>query len=634
VESFIRRLVERHVTSSASLRADAAAVAVVITSGDLDGDRWVRRIEVRSLDGARLGETDGPADTSPRWAPVGDRLAFVRPDDRGIAQLWVIDALGDVGRCVTHLAGGVRAFRWSAEGTRLAVVASGEARSTSDGLSVTSVLGYKADGRGFGPPPDVLGVVDVLSGVWSEVRAPAPSIVDATFANDGRALLVSCGFDDRSWRHDVVRVDIASGEHEAITTHHGPWDRAACPTELDDRSVVYVGGEAGPGHATLQIIRDGICERLAPQLDRNVTVGSPAYPGSPPIVVGTDVWFTANDLGASRLFRTSADSGTGTSTDPITPPELVITGVDVRAGVVIATAATPTDPGLLALVEQDGPWRPIGGQDDPLDVPWVAERFTAVAPDGSSVPAVLLRSRFAGTGAAPLLLDIHGGPHNAANSAIGPGNLHRWHLAAEGWHVLLANPRGSDGFGEAWYRGLETNGGWAGDDADDLLALVDAAVERGIADAGRLAVTGYSYGGLMTAMLTARTDRFTSAVMGGAPVDLAAFVASSDLGPVLFRREVGGSVTDPSEFDRRSPIRQVDRVRTPTLVLHGLADQRVPVSQAEQWFQSLREIGVVCELALYRDAPHGFVTAGAPRTVIDVGRRTAAWILAHGRRSG
>jgi dipeptidyl aminopeptidase/acylaminoacyl peptidase len=342
-------------------------------------------------------------------------------------------------------------------------------------------------------------------------------------------------------------------------------------------------------------------------LDRNITVGLPAYPGARPVADDATVWFTANDGGLARLWSGPLDADVATvHTDRRT----VVTGVDARAGAVVVTEAKIDSPGHM---------RRVGGTAWPsetVEVPWSVEELVG------EVPGWLLRSRCAADGPAPLLVDLHGGPHNVSNGVLGLGNLHRVMLAELGWHVLLPNYRGSDGYGSDWYCGLESHGGWCSIDVDDVLSSLDAAVSRGIADPMRLAVTGYSYGGLLAAALTTRTNRFRAAALGGAPVDLAAFSRSSDLGPVLCEREVG--VIEVA--DRRSPLRDVAAVTCPTLVFHGEQDRRVPVSQADQWYQSLAFSGVACELAIYPEMSHGFVTAGPPSVVLDVGRRVAAWL--------
>jgi dipeptidyl aminopeptidase/acylaminoacyl peptidase len=377
---------------------------------------------------------------------------------------------------------------------------------------------------------------------------------------------------------------------------------------LADGSVLFAGGASGPTHTKLRRWADGVVTPLVPGFDRNVTIGMPAYPGARPAIDGDTVWFTANDRGASRLWSVALDA---TEAVCHTDARAVVTGADARGGQVVLTEATPTSPGRLRLHAED---HPRFGLE--IDVPWTVEEL-----DGDS-PCWLLRSRRAGAGPAPLLVDLHGGPHNASNGVLGQGNLHRLLLADAGWHVLLPNFRGSDGYGEAWYRGLEAHGGWCSVDVLDVMRAVDRTVAAGIADEDRLAITGYSYGGLLAAALTTISRRFRAAALGGAPVDLRAFSESSDMGLVLCEREVG----ERAAADQRSPIHDAGRVRTPTLVYHGAEDRRVPVSQADQWYQGLTHAGADCELVVYPGMAHGFVSSGPPNTMLDVGTRIAAWL--------
>ena len=131
-------------------------------------------------------------------------------------------------------------------------------------------------------------------------------------------------------------------------------------------------------------------------------------------------------------------------------------------------------------------------------------------------------------GPGPVLLDVHGGPHNAWNGAADPAHLYHQVLAERGWTVLIVNPRASDGYGEAFY--AATTGAWGVSDAPDFLEPLDALVAEGIADPARLAVTGYSYGGYMTCYLTSRDGRFAAAVAGGCVSDLSSMAGTSDRG--------------------------------------------------------------------------------------------------------
>src|SRR5262249_23344817 len=137
--------------------------------------------------------------------------------------------------------------------------------------------------------------------------------------------------------------------------------------------------------------------------------------------------------------------------------------------------------------------------------------------DGTVVHGWLIRDPEAAS-PSPVLLDIHGGPHNAWNGAAEDWHLYHQELAARGWTVLLLNPRGREGYGSEFFSGAR--GGWGGPDARHFLEPLDQLVAEGVADPQRLAVTGYSYGGYMTCYLTSRDDRFAAAVAGGVVSDL------------------------------------------------------------------------------------------------------------------
>ena len=141
------------------------------------------------------------------------------------------------------------------------------------------------------------------------------------------------------------------------------------------------------------------------------------------------------------------------------------------------------------------------------------------------------------TGATPLLIDIHGGPHNAWNGAADDMHLYHQELVARGWTVLLVNPRGSDGYGEQFYTAVF--GGWGTADAQDFLEPIDQLVAEGLVDPQRLAVTGYSYGGFMTCYLTGHDERFAAAVAGGVVSDLTSIGGTSDDAHLINDIELG-----------------------------------------------------------------------------------------------
>ncbi|MGH2792532.1 MAG: alpha/beta hydrolase family protein, partial [Actinomycetota bacterium] len=161
------------------------------------------------------------------------------------------------------------------------------------------------------------------------------------------------------------------------------------------------------------------------------------------------------------------------------------------------------------------------------------EERTFTASDGTEIHGWLLasdRSEADSTGPqaqrgpAPLLLDVHGGPHNAWSPVFDGVHLYHQLLAARGWSILLVNPRGSDGYGEKFFAGV--TGAWGVADMEDFTCALDALIDEEVADRGRIAVTGYSYGGYITNWLTAHTDYFAAAVSGGCAIRAQAICSS------------------------------------------------------------------------------------------------------------
>jgi CubicO group peptidase (beta-lactamase class C family) len=259
------------------------------------------------------------------------------------------------------------------------------------------------------------------------------------------------------------------------------------------------------------------------------------------------------------------------------------------------------------------------------DVDWFTrESREFTISDGTVVQGWLMRDPDR-TGPLPLLLDIHGGPHNAWHGAADRIHLYHHELAARGWAVLLVNPRASDGYGIEFYTG--TAGAWGEIDAKDFLEPIDTLVAEGVADASRLAVTGYSYGGYMTCYLTGHDQRFAAAVAGGVVADLASFAGTSDAGHLLAQHEVEALTwRDPERVAAQSPISKVGDVRTPTLIIQGIDDARCPVGQAQQWHTALRERGVPTQLVLYPGGSHLVILNGPPSHQIDFNERVVDWV--------
>lgn len=199
----------------------------------------------------------------------------------------------------------------------------------------------------------------------------------------------------------------------------------------------------------------------------------------------------------------------------------------------------------------------------------------------------------------PTVLFIHGGPFSATGNAF----RYDFHLlASRGYGVLFANFRGSAGYGEAFARAIM--GDWCGKAYPDHIGAVDAAVSLGLADPDRLGVWGPSYGGSATCWIVGHTNRFKAAVAEAAGVNLATRYYISDI-PDVFRRDLGGTPHElPDVYRERSPITYARNCTTPTLLLHGEDDLRCPISEAEQFFRALQDVGCITELFRIPNCSH------------------------------
>jgi dipeptidyl aminopeptidase/acylaminoacyl peptidase len=226
------------------------------------------------------------------------------------------------------------------------------------------------------------------------------------------------------------------------------------------------------------------------------------------------------------------------------------------------------------------------------------ERFKAKSADGTMIDAYLTRPPNAPAGKLPAILRIHGGPVSQYSTGF---NLEWQMLAAQGFAVVAANPRGSSGFGRDFSRAIFAD--WGNKDFDDVMAAVDAAVAKGVADPDRLGVGGWSYGGILTDHVIAKTNRFKAAISGASEFNYLANYGT-DHYQRQWEAELGLPWRTPEAWMRISPFYRLDKIVTPTLVMGGDADMNVPILGGEQLYQGLKRLGRETELVIYPGETH------------------------------
>jgi dipeptidyl aminopeptidase/acylaminoacyl peptidase len=204
----------------------------------------------------------------------------------------------------------------------------------------------------------------------------------------------------------------------------------------------------------------------------------------------------------------------------------------------------------------------------------------------------------------PLILEIHGGPF----AAYGPNYTTEMQLfAAAGYIVLYANPRGSTSYGETF--GNLIHHAYPGDDYDDLMSGVDAVIAQGNVDTNNLFVTGGSGGGVLTAWIVGKTDRFRAAVVAKPVINWSSFVLTSDANNFFYKYWFGAQPWEkPEDYWRRSPLSLVGNVKTPTMLLTGEADYRTPIGESEQFYQALKLRKVDTLMVRIPEASHGMTS--------------------------
>ncbi|WP_433731634.1 serine hydrolase [Actinoplanes sp. CA-051413] len=621
------------VPAEPALAPDGAHVAYVLRTQDAAGDRTVNELWIVPTGGGTARRlTAGPADTTPVWSPDGSLLAFLRDGRLAVLPMagGEVRVLGDLPRLSGPPA-------WSPDGARLAFTSVVRPEAPLHAPLVADRLDYQADGAGLiGAARRQVHVVD-LDTLECRVLTDGPHDAGVpVWSPDGTdvAFVRALG-DDSDLRFRSAVHLLAVDDRQATARVAGPAGGVARTAGFtaDGSALLVVGWPAEPvGHARLlRAPLDGSEPvDLAGTLDRNVMPGGLAYPGGLPQEHDGRVLFCVRDQGCTHLWSVASDG-----TDPravVDGAGRVVDGLSVRGDLAAFVLSTADSFGEIAVVDVAGGGERVLTQHgaDVALVPREERSFTIS--DGRSVQAWLIRDGDA-PGPRPLLLDIHGGPHNAWNGAADEVHLYHQELAGRGWVVLLVNPRGSDGYGETFYDGV--NGAWGVADAADLLEPIDALVAEGIADPARLAVTGYSYGGYMTCWLTGHDDRFVAAVAGGVVSDLVSMAGTCDDGQFLSAYELGGPPwQDPKRYADMSPLSRVADVRTPTLLLHGADDLTCPAGQAQQWHTALRQRGVPTRLVLYPGASHAFILAGPPSQRVDYNRRVVDWLEQHTRRGG
>jgi dipeptidyl aminopeptidase/acylaminoacyl peptidase len=605
----------------------------------MDGKKseWLSHVHVGRGDGSgTYALTAGEASsTAPAWSPDGRWIAFLsaRGADKPKTNVWRIRVDGGEAERITDEKGGVSALRWSPDGRSIAFVMPDpksedeekadeerrDVRVVDEDWKMHRLYVVPVEKNAEGKRP----VRRLTEGAFSLGTAGGPGAFN--WSPDGRSIAFthqpSPLIDD--WpKSDVSVVDVATASVRPLAATRAAEDDAVYSP--DGKWIAYYASNDPPtwrrrGRVAVVPAAGGAEPRLLAEThDHQPDIVGWTRDGR--VLVG-ETWRTV-----ARLMALPADGGPAVF---VSPEDQMVAGPSVNSagthvGFVSQSPDTPVE-AWAAPLARFAPVQVSRVQELPALDYGRTEVITWAAPDGQQIEALLTTpvGYTAGT-RVPLLVIVHGGPAGVFTRTFGgaASPYPTAGFAARGYAVLRVNPRGSSGYGfdfrNANYRD------WGKGDYLDIMSGVDALVARGIADPERMGIMGWSYGGFMTSWVITQTQRFKAASVGAGVTNLMSFTGTADI-PSFIPDYFGGEFWEEGGLDRwrgHSAMFHVGNVRTPTLIQHGEADLRVPVSQGYELYNALRRRGVPSRMVVYPRQPHGLQE---PKFILDAMRRNLEW---------
>src|SRR5881396_3721580 len=636
------------------LSPDGRRVAFTVTTVVEDKDRRHSEIWMAAADGSAppFRYTGSTTEASnPVWSQDGSLLAFTSRREGAEDDVWFLRTGAPGGEA--YQIKGVKAMpRFSRDGQWLlfswrgaepdslkqqawrsrvspAAIARGPDPKRFDGRLYTS-LPFKADERGYLPPretrrPTQLYVVPLAGGEPRRLTDGPFSVSDPDWSPDGRRVaFVRDTTDTLEVREEVEPalyvLTVADGAVRRLATG---FRENGQPKWSPDRDAIAFNCSKGRGAES-----DVCVVPAAGGATRNLTAAWDLDPSGPSWSPdGKTLYFSAETRGNVHLFAVATGGG---SVRQVTSGERQLRGLSQSADgrSVAYTASDVTHPAELWVATLATPARErrLTSFNDSLlgrvaTIP--ADTFWFTGTGGLRIEGWLMKPHGYQPGRKyPLVLSIHGGPHSNYGNVVFPEFQM---LAGQGYWVLFTNPRGSTGYGHAFT--YATRGRWGMEDYQDLMQAVDIAIARakGGVDTTRMAVLGGSYGGFMTNWIVGHTQRFRVAQTDRSIFNWYSWYGSSDAQGLTEYEFNGAPWESDSLYRVLSPMKYANDMQTPMLIVHSEDDKRVPITDAEQLFMSLRKRGIPAEFVRYPRSFHGLSRTGPPWLLVDRLERIRTW---------
>ncbi|MGE5815773.1 MAG: S9 family peptidase [Acidobacteriota bacterium] len=603
-----------------AISPDGRYVAYTIREADWEENSFDNEIWLAdSQNGTTRKMTRGKkSSTSPAWSPEGSTLAFAsdRSDKR---QVYLIDPHGGEARVLTSAEDGIMGFAWSPDGTRIAYTAAEpktEAAKERDKKYGEFTIVDEQRGQTH------LWVIDVNSKESRKLTDGQMAVGSFEWSPDGSSIAYDHRTDEdpsNGGSADISVMDVSSGKSRPLVTQDGPdtnpeWSpdgaRIAFETAMGNPAYYYTNGLI----ATVPAV-GGPPDVLTRTFDEEPNLIAWSSNG---------IFFSATERTYAHLYR--LDPSTKAVTRLPHDPQAIAGGFSFSKDytrVAYVNSNASQYPEVFAADLNGDVLNPkkltdLGAQVSGWDL-GTSEVITWASKDGAKIEGILHKpSKFKAGQRYPLLVVIHGGPTGTSRPALFSSTyvypIDLW--VARGALVLEPNYRGSAGYGEK-FRSLNVRNLGVGD-AWDVTSGIDALVAQGLVDSARVGAMGWSQGGYISAFLTTHDSaRFKAISVGAGISDWMTYYVNTDIHPFTRMYLKATPWDDPEIYRKTSPIAYIKQAKTPTLIQHGENDARVPIPNAYELYQGLRDNNVPARLIVYKGFGHGLSKPKAVRAAME-----------------
>jgi len=640
--------------SDAQISPDGSRVVYTRQSVNKQDDKWESALWILNADGSQHRFL--VKGSAARWSPDGKRLLYLAEGEPKGTQMFVrwVDADGPATQ-ITHVAEAPRNARWSPDGKSIAFSAfvpdhekwtismpqEPKGAKWTPAPRVVSTLHYRQDQIGFLEdgythlfvvPAEGGTARQLTSGKWNVGAGELRGGASIDWTPDGKSIVFDgnrgADTDTLYEASQLYVVDVAGGAIRDLVAKPGNWGRPA--VSPDGRTVAFTGhAPSGRSHTVSDLfvipLAGGSSDmrKISADYDRD------------PINIrwapdGSGLYFDADDSGARNVQFAAIVGGV----KPVTTGRRMLSfdsmSKDLVAAGVSSDLSHPQDVVKVNLRQPGQITTLTDVNGDVLQGIQLAkiDEITYTSTGNAKVMGWVVKPpSFDASKKYPLILEIHGGPFGNYNVGF---NYMFQNFAANGFVVLVTNPRGSTGYGSEFINGIDHN--YPGPDYDDLMAGVDAVVGKGYVDTTRMYVSGCSGGGVLSSWVIGHTDRFAAAAVRCPVIDWISMAGHTDVPLFTYSFFKKPFWEDPSDWLSHSSLMTVGKVTTPTLLMTGVLDRRTPMPQTEEYYSALKVKGVPVKLLQFNEEYHG--TGSKPSNYIRTQLYMMSWFNKYTRQSG